>query len=135
MRYLVVALTLIFSMSGSVNAEVDNTIPWDERTKWVMLTTIFYPRLDAYAQDDGLPSIQAFQTYSDNPTYKTSSEYYEDLKNYALKLNKLKGLFDGDARFRITIIDDSKIIAKAQRSFEGKDGQFYELNCLEITLD
>jgi hypothetical protein len=119
MRYLVVALTLIFSMSLSVNAA-------DNNTRWILMLS----QVGLVDTTHGIHTSM-FQSNGDHQNGTlTETECYEDLKKDALRRNKNGNLFQGESRFRIEIVDDVKISAKAKY----KNIRF-ELHCEEITLD
>lgn len=122
MKYLVVALTLIFSMSGSVNAE-------DHNTRWIMISTE-----TIYGIDE--PRTYVTQTSSNYKTenfkvvsFKTESECYVDLKTEALRQKQTSGnqlIKD----MKIEVIDELKIRAIADDNFA-----LVQFHCLKITLD
>jgi len=119
MKNLVLVLTLIFSMHGLVNAGTHNTT-------WVLImseTLLFLSPASI--------SSNVFQSIGDYPKGTlTETECYEELKKDALRRNKMKGLFQGESKFRIEIVDDLIVSAKARYM-----NVHYELHCLEITLD
>lgn len=122
MKYLVVALTLIFSMSGSVNAE-------DHNTRWIMISTE-----TIYGIDE--PRTYVTQTSSNYKTenfkvvsFKTESECYVDLKTEVLRQKQTSGnqlIKD----MKIEVIDELKIRAIAIDNFA-----LVQFHCLKITLD
>ena len=119
MKYLVVALTLIFSMSLSVNAA-------DNNTRWILM-------LSQVALVDTPHGVHTdmFQSNGDHQNGTlTETECYEDLKKDALRRNKMNCLFQGESKFRIEIVDDVIISAKARHM-----NIHFELHCLQITLD
>ena len=119
MKYLVVAFTLIFSMSGSVNAGTHNTT-------WVLIMS----ETGFFGSPNNIHS-DVFQSIGDHPKGTlTETECYEDLKKDALRRNKMNGLFQGESKFRIEIVDDVIISAKARHM-----NIHFELHCLRITLD
>ena len=121
-KYLVVALTLILSMSGSVNAE-------DHNTRWIMIWT-------ETIYDDDEPRTFVVQTSSNYKienfkvvSFKTESECYVDLKTEALRLKKTSGnqlIKD----MKIEVIDELKIRAIAHNNIA-----LIQFHCLKITLD
>ncbi|MDB2423468.1 hypothetical protein N9X05_16115 [Paracoccaceae bacterium] len=119
MKYLVLALTLIFSMSGSVNAE-------NENTRWILIMT----QTGLVDTPDGIHT-SVFQSVGDyQKGTPTASECYEGLKQDALYKNKTSGTFQGESRFKIEIINDVIISAKARYA-----NVRFELHCVQITLD
>jgi len=122
MKYLVVALTLILSMSGSVNAE-------DHNTRWIMIWT-------ETIYDDDEPRTFVVQTSSNYKienfkvvSFKTESECYVALKTEALRLKKTSGnqlIKD----MKIEVMDELKIRAIADDNFA-----LVQFHCLKITLD
>ena len=120
MSRITLALTLIFfiSNSGSAHAEGHNT-------RWILITA------DTYSLDT--PDTFTFLTQA-RDAYRDESECYTALKKYALGMNKIKSenskKFGDSPKFRIEILNDIMITARAKDSF-----QFQSVNCLEITLD
>ena len=122
MKYLVVALTLIFSMSGSVNAE-------DHNTRWIMIWTETIYGIDEprtyVTQTSSNYKIENFKVVS----FKTESECYVDLKTEALRQKQTSGnqlIKD----MKIEVIDELKIRAIADDNFA-----LAQFHCLKITLD
>ena len=60
----------------------------------------------------------------------TASECYENLKKDALSRNKTSNTFKGENSFRIEIVDDVIISAKARWM-----NIRFEMHCVQITLD
>jgi hypothetical protein len=120
MKYLVVALTLIFSMSLSVNAA-------DNNTRWILMLS----QIGLVGTPHGVhTNIRQAQLNGDYQMGKlAASECYKDLKLHALRRNQTN-TFQGENRFRIEIIDDTVLTAKAKLY-----NIRFELHCVEITLD
>ena len=118
MKYLVLALTLIFSMSGSVNAD-------DHNTRWVLIIsqTSLVDTFTSVHQSHGF-------IFPNRMGALTASECYENLKKDALWKNETSNTFKGENRFRIEIVDDVIISAKARLMTIQ-----YEIHCVQITLD
>ena len=137
MKYLVLALTLIFSMSGSVNAD-------DHNTRYVLMLSQTDFKDPPYGINTRvMHSIDVGRKYMT----KTTSECYEDLKQDALRRNKNSNLFQGKNTFKIEIVDDVIISAKATilditksvptdiKDWIINKNYTIELHCLKVTLD
>ena len=116
MKYLVVVLTLIFSMSGSVNAD-------DPHTRWVLIQTWthFNHRMQAVLQE---PQDM------NRKTYQKESDCYTGLKEFAVDKNELYANIGLDSRYKIENKVD--IVIKATK-FIGDT--FQQIHCVQITLD
>ena len=119
MKYLVLALTLIFSMSGSVNADNHNT-----RYVLIFSGTV-------WIKSPFQIMVQSGGDY-ENQTYQTEAECYEGLKKVALRNNKTNKLFQGEDRFIIEIVNKTKITAKAMTN---PREVLTQIHCLKVTLD
>ena len=117
MKYLLLTLTFIFSISGLVNAEEHNT-------RWIMfLTTTVY-------NATGVDEPVGIEQQSGKLTYQNKSECYEDLKIHALYQNKENFNFQDERKLKIEVIDD--VVIKAVSN----DGQVLsQYHCIEVTLD
>ena len=127
MKYLVVAFTLIFSISGPVNAD-------DHNTRWVLILSQNDFEDPTYGINTRvMHSIDVGRKYMT----KTATECYQDLKQDALRRNKNSNLFQGQNRFKIEIVDDVIISAKAKILDITKSvpTDIIELHCLKVTLD
>ena len=137
MKYIIVALTLIFSMSGSVNAD-------DHNTRYVlMLSQTDFEDPPYGINTRVMHSIDVGRKYMT----KTTTECYEDLKQDALRRNTNSILFQGKNRFKIEIVDDVIISAKATilditksvpsdiKDWIVNKRYTIELHCLKVTLD
>ena len=137
MKFIIVALTLIFSMSGSVNAD-------DHNTRYVlMLSQTDFEDQPYVINTRVMHSIDVGRKYMT----KTTTECYEDLKQDALRRNKNSNLFQGKNRFKIEIVDDVIISAKATildmtksvptdiKDWIVNKRYTIELHCLKVTLD
>ena len=137
MKYLVLAFTLIFSMSGSVNAD-------DHNTRYVLM----FSQTDFEDPPYGINTrVHHSIDVGRKSMTKTATECYEDLKQDALRRNKNSNLFKGKNRFKIEIVDDVIISAKATivditksvptdiKDWIINKRYTIELHCLEITLD
>ncbi|MDA9185705.1 hypothetical protein N9O40_00105 [Planktomarina sp.] len=117
MKHILLAFTLIFSVSGSVNAK-------DNNNRWVLI-------ISQTSLVDTFTSVHQSQGFGD---YRmgalTASECYENLKKDALWRNQTSNNFKGENRFRIEIVDDEIISAKARWMTIQ-----YEIHCVQITLD
>jgi hypothetical protein len=112
MKYLVLALTLIFSMSGSVNA--------DDHNKWIMIWT------DAWYGFES-PVGEAHHMNHNAASYQNQSECHEVLKKTALDQNKTNPNFQNEGSFIIEVIDDIRFRATA------KDGySMTQIFCIEV---
>lgn len=112
MKYLVAALTLIFSMSGTVNAD-------DNNTRWILLIS------------ETILDVKMPKTFlrNRNVNFQTEHECYEGLKELALRQKKENpNQFIKD--MKINIIDDVKISAIASDDF-----LLVQIHCLEIISD
>ena len=119
MKYLVVALTLIFSMSGSVNAD-------DPHTRWVLIMAAL---LD---YGDGT-FLQQTTQQSDGwkiQTYRDESDCHQGLKSLALEKNKTVDGFKGESAFKIEVVDDFRFKAKSTTN----KIMFTQIHCVQITL-
>ena len=112
MKHLVLALTLIFSMSGSVNA--------DDHNKWIMIWT------DAFYGYE-TPFGTAHHMDHNAASYQNKSECYEALKKNALGQNKTNPNFQNENRFRIEVIDDIRFRAIAKDEYSMK-----QIFCIEV---
>ena len=128
MKYLVVVLTLIFSMTGSVNAD-------DHNTRWVLLMSEHLGPADenlAYDRNGGF--VQKITQTSDdykNQTYRDESDCHQGLKSIALEKNTDKQNYKGESAFKIEVVDDFRFQAKARRY----EIHFSQIHCVQITLD
>jgi len=122
MKYLLLALTLISSMSGSVNAATK------KEAIWILMLS----QIGLVDTPHGVyTTVSQTQFNGDYQTVKlNASKCYEDLKKEALKMNKNSSLFRGESRFRIEIVDDVIITAKARWM-----NVRFELHCLQISLN
>ncbi len=116
MKYLVLAFTLTFSMSGSVNAD-------DHNTRWVLIQTWthFNHRMQAVLQEP---------QDINRKTYQKESDCYTGLKDFAVDKNELSASIGLDFRYKIEIIND--IVIKATK-FIGDT--FQQIHCVQIILD
>ena len=137
MKFIIVALTLIFSMSGSVNAD-------DHNTRYVlMLSQTDFEDPPYGINTRVMHSIDVGRKYMT----KTATECYKDLKQDALRRNKNSNLFQGKNTFKIEIVDDVIISAKATilditksvptdiKDWIINKNYTIELHCLKVTLD
>ena len=121
MKYLVAALTLIFSMSGSVNAD-------DHNTRWVLIFASTY----MLGEDQKITFQQITQTSADNKiSFQDESDCHQGLKSNALRQNETNDNFNkGEGEFVIAVVDDYKFTAKSKKSF-----MYTEIHCVKIILD
>ena len=125
MKYLVVALTLIFSMSGSVNAD-------DHNTRWVLLRIFVDHSINPPYVGVAQPKPSSRFGDVHGGTFETESDCYKALKDLSLAKNKKSielGLSASDL-IKIEIIDDIKIRAQYYSKRE-----INSLHCVQITLD
>ena len=116
MKYLLLTLTFIFSISGLVHAEEHNT------RRIMFLTTTVY---NATGVDEPFGIVQ-----QSGLTYQNKSECYENLKIHALYQNKENSNFQDERKLKIEVIDD--VVIKAVSN----DGQVLsQYHCIEVTLD
>ena len=120
MKYLVLAFTLIFSMSGSVNAD-------DHNTRWVLIMTAFFD----YGDGTFLQQTTQQSDVYINQTYRDESDCHQGLKSLALEKNKTVDGFKGGSAFKIEVVDDFRFQAKARRY----EIHFSQIHCVQITLD
>ena len=118
MKYLLLTVTFIFLMSGSVKAE-------DRNTRWIMfLTTAFY------GVDEPFGVIQQSGSEYENQTYQNKSDCYQGLKRNALFQNKGNPNFHGERRLKIEVINDVEIRAVSN------DGQMLmQYHCIMVIID
>ena len=119
MKYLVLALTLIFSMSGSVNAD-------DHNTRWVLMFAFTY----MLGEDQKITYQQIIQTSADNKnSFQDESECHQGLKWNALRQNKTNDNFNkGDGgEFVIEVVDDYRFTAKSNNSYG-----YTQIHCVKI---
>ena len=108
-------------MSGSVNAD-------DPHTRWIVI--ISQTGL-VDTQDGTFTSVFQSHPFGNYRTGAlTKSECYENLKKDALWRNKTSSTFKGENSFRIEIVDDVIISAKARWM-----NIRFEIHCVQITLD
>ena len=128
MKYLVLAFTLTFSMSGSVNAD-------DHNTRWVLLISEqLGPANGELEYDRNGDFVQKITQTSDdykNQTYRDESDCHQGLKSLALTKNKTVDGFKGESAFKIEVVDDFRFQAKARRY----EIHFSQIHCVQITLD
>ena len=118
MKYLVLALTLIFSMSGSVNAD-------DHNTRWVLIMTVFFD----YGNGTFLQQTTQESDVYINQTYRDESDCHQGLKSFALTKNKTHDHFKGEGAFKIEVVDDFRFEAQS-KSYD----VFFQIHCVQITL-
>ncbi len=136
-KYIIVVLTLIFSMSGSVNAD-------DHNTRYVLM----FSQTDFEDPPYGINTrVHHSIDVGRKSMTKTAAECYEDLKQDALRRNKNSNLFQEKNRFKIEIVDDVIISAKATilditksvptdiKAWIINKRYTIEFHCLKVTLD
>ena len=128
MKYLVVVLTLIFSMTGSVNAD-------DHNTRWVLLMSEQLGpangELEYDRNGDFVQTITQTAFGFKNQTYRDESDCHQGLKSRALEKNTDKQNYKGDSAFKIEVVDDFRFQAKSRRY----EIHFSQIHCVQITLD
>ena len=122
MKHLLMALILICSMSGSVNAD-------DHNTRYVLLFVTTY----TLGEDQKITFQQITQTRAENKnSFQDESDCHQGLKWNAQEQNKTNDNFNkGDGgEFVIEVVDDYRFTAKSYKHYG-----YTQIHCVKIILD